>query len=229
MKTSKLEELLGHRFRDAALLEAALTPPSAGLPGDNQRLEFLGDAVLQLCATRLVFDAHADWREGALSKLRGRVVSTDALRGWAEDLGLELARGPRSPAAPPSRKELADAVEALLAAVALDAWAAGGDGLEAASRVVRARFGEMVSKAAPGDWRACDAKTALQERAAELGLGLPEYELVKRDGPDHAPVFSCRASLGGLEAEAEGPSLKAAQKAAAGRLLGLLGDQAARD
>jgi ribonuclease-3 len=222
---SRLERLLGHRFRDAGLLGRALTPPSAGLPEDNQRLEFLGDAVLQLCATRLVFDARGDWREGALSKLRGRVVSTDALREWAADLGVELARGPRSPApgAQPSRKEMADAVEALLAAVALDAEAAGGDGVAAVAEIVRARFGAMVAGAGPGDWEACDPKTALQERAAALGLGLPEYGLVKREGPDHAPVFSCRAALGSLEATADGPSLKRAQKEAARRLLGMVG------
>jgi ribonuclease-3 len=223
MRGPGLEELLGYRFRDAGLLERALTPPSAGLPRDNQRLEFLGDAVLQLCATRLVFDAHGGWREGALSKLRGRVVSTDALRDWAADLGVELVRGPRSPAARPSRKEMADAVEALLAAVALDAEAAGGDGLAAAAEIVRARFGETVAGAGPGDWEAGDPKTALQERAAALGLGVPEYGLVKREGPDHAPVFSCRASLGALEATADGPSLKRAQKEAAKGLLRLVG------
>jgi ribonuclease-3 len=222
LKPSGLEKLLGYRFRDADLLALALTPPSAGLPRDNQRLEFLGDAVLQLCATRMVYDAHGDWREGDLSKLRERAVSTGALQAWAGELGVELARGPRSPAARPSRKELADAVEALLAAVALDAEAAGEDGLTAVSKIVQARFGGMVANAGPDDWESSNAKTALQERAAALGLGPPEYELLKREGPEHAPAFTCRVRLGELEATAEGTTLKRAHKEAARKLLGLL-------
>jgi len=215
---------LGYCYRDAGLLELALTPPSAGLAVDNQRLEFLGDAVLQLCATRLVYEVHGDWQEGPLSKLRGRVVSTDALHAWAKDLGVELARGPRSPkeGTQPSRKEMADAVEALLAAAMLDAEAAGEDGIATAAKIIRARFGDTVAAAGQGDWETGDPKTALQEKAAALGLGLPVYELVKREGPDHAPVFSCRVTLGGMEAAADGPTLKRAHKEAARALLARL-------
>jgi ribonuclease-3 len=223
LKDGLLERLLGYRFRDKGLLEMALTPPSAGLPHDNQRLEFLGDSVLQLCATRLVYDAHGDWREGALSKLRGRVVSTDALHAWALDLGVELGRGPRSPKrGAPSRKEMADAVEAILAAVALDAEAVGENGVAAAAGIIGGRFGGMVSGSAPGDWEASDPKTALQEKATAMGLGVPDYELVKREGPEHAPVFLCRAALGDLETAANGPTLKRAQKEAARKLLELV-------
>jgi ribonuclease-3 len=221
---TKLEKLLGHRFSDAELLQRALTPPAAGLGFDNQRLEFLGDSVLQLCSARLVYDSHDDWQEGALSKLRGRIVSTDALSAWAADLGVELARGPRSPkpGTQPSRKELADAVEALLAAVMVDAETSGADGLAAVSRIIGARFGAMVAAAGPGDWEAGDPKTALQERAAAMGLGVPVYELLGREGPDHAPVFSCRATLGDMEATAEGPTLKRAHKEAARAILARL-------
>ena len=82
-----LEARLGYHFRDPLLRTQALTPPSAGLPEDNQRLEFLGDSVLHLCATLLVYREHPGWAEGALSKLRGMLVCTDALHAWALDLG----------------------------------------------------------------------------------------------------------------------------------------------
>jgi ribonuclease-3 len=81
-----LEERLGYRFRNSALLRQALTPPSAGLPEDNQRLEFLGDSILTLCVASLVYQEHPDWAEGALSKLKGLLVCTDALYRWAQDL-----------------------------------------------------------------------------------------------------------------------------------------------
>jgi ribonuclease-3 len=217
-----LEGRLGHRFRDPALLRAALTPPSAGLPGDNQRLEFLGDSVLHLCASLLVYREHPQWAEGALSKLRGMLVCTDALHQWARDLELDLARGPRSPrkASPASlRNPLADAVEALLAAVFLDVQAAGGDALGAVRAIVERRFLAEVQAAYPGVWEARDSKTTLQERAAALGLPPPVYELRERSGPDHAPAFTVQARLGDRCATATAGTLKGAQAQAARNLL----------
>jgi len=221
---SNLEKLIGYRFQNRELLRQALTPPSAGLPLDNQRLEFLGDSVLHLCSTRLVYDAHIDWQEGALSRLRGRIVSTDALCAWAKDLNILLERGPRSPKkkAAPSRKELADAIEALLAAVVLDAESLGADGFAQAFNIISERFGKIVSAAIPEDWMREDPKTALQERAAMMGLDAPSYELLERKGPDHAPIFSARARLGKYEADASGPSVKRAQTEAARILLGMI-------
>lgn len=222
-----LEGRLGYRFRDPALLQAALTPPSAGLPGDNQRLEFLGDSVLHLCASLLVYRERPDWAEGALSKLRGMLVCTDALHQWARDLGLELARGPRSPrkATPASlRNPLADAVEALLAAVFLDVQAQGGDALGTVRAIVEARFLAEVQGSYLGVWETRDSKTTLQERAAALGLPPPVYQLLERAGPDHAPTFTVQARLGERSATAAAGTLKRAQAEAARSLLESLQD-----
>ena len=220
-----LEARLGYRFRNPDLLVQALTPPSAGLPGDNQRLEFLGDSVLHLCATLLVYRAHPQWAEGALSKLRGMLVCTDALHEWALDLGVRLARGPRSPrkhGAVDLRNPLADAVEALLAAVFQDATAAGEEALGTVLAIVEARCLPEIQRAYPGVWEARDPKTTLQERGATLHLPPPVYELVTREGPDHAPVFTVRVTLGERQASASASTLKRAQAAAAGVLLSAL-------
>jgi ribonuclease-3 len=219
---SPLEEGLGHRFQDLALLRAALTPPSAGLPEDNQRLEFLGDSVLHLCVSVLVYREHPQWAEGALSKLRGLLVCTDALHQWAKDLGIELGRGPRSPRKPGAvdlRNPLADAVEALLAAVFLDVQAGGGDAFGAVQAIVERRFLQEVREAYVGIWEARDSKTTLQERAAALTLPPPVYELVGRTGPDHAPSFTVQVSLGERAATATAGTLKRAQTEAARALL----------
>jgi ribonuclease-3 len=217
-----LEEKLGYRFGDPDLLRAALTPPSAGLSGDNQRLEFLGDSVLHLCTSLLVYREHPRWAEGALSKLRGLLVCTDSLHQWAGDLGLQLVRGPRSPrkaGAVELRNPLADAVEAILAAVFLDAQAQGRDALGTVRAIVEGRFLRDVQAAYMGIWEARDSKTTLQERAAALALPPPAYELKERTGPDHAPTFTVEVRLGDRSATATAGTLKGAQTEAARALL----------
>jgi len=215
---TRLEEGLGHRFRDRTLLQAALTPPFAGKPADNQRLEFLGDSVLHICASLMVYREHPTWAEGALSKLRGMLVCADALHAWALDLGVTLERGPRSstkPLAVNLRNPLADAMEALLAAVFLDVRAQGGDGLATVQVIVEGRFLEEVRRAYAGVWEARDTKTTLQEKAAALALPPPVYEELERQGPDHAPTFTVRVLLAGREAVASASNLKRAQAEAA--------------
>jgi ribonuclease-3 len=219
---SPLEARLGYRFQDAGLLASALTPPSAGLPEDNQRLEFLGDSVLHLCVSVLVFREHPQWAEGALSKLRGLLVCTDALHQWALDLGIELGRGPRSPRKPGAvdlRNPLADAVEALLAAVFLDVQARGGDAFGTVQAIVEGRFLQEVRDAYLGIWETKDSKTTLQERAAVMALPPPVYVLLERAGPDHAPTFTVQVSLGDRSATAAAGTLKRAQTEAARTLL----------
>ena len=219
---SILEQRLGYQFRDAALYRAALTPPSAGLPVDNQRLEFLGDSVLHLTVSTLLYREHPKWAEGALSKLRGLLVCTDALHLWAKDLGIELGRGPRSPRKPGAvdlRNPLADAVEALLAAVFLDVQAQGGDAFGTVQAIVERRFLPEIQAAFMGIWESRDSKTTLQERAAVLTLAPPAYELLERAGPDHAPAFTVRVSMGEHAATATAGTLKRAQTEAARALL----------
>lgn len=223
-----LEGQLGHRFADPGLLETALTPSASGLHPNNQRLEFLGDTVLQFCVSRLLYDAHPDWAEGELTKLRGMIVCTAALREWAEALDLPLARGPRSPrkAAPEGqRKPLADAMEALLAALFLDAGAQGLDAWGLVTGLVEARFGTFIREASRDAWSIRDAKTSLQELAARLGRPAPHYQELERSGPDHAPSFRVEVRVGEAAETGQGTNLKAAQTEAARRLFLRLGSE----
>nr|WP_320132827.1 ribonuclease III domain-containing protein [uncultured Holophaga sp.] len=224
-----LEQRLGYQFKDPVLLLQALTPVAAGLPEDNQRLEFLGDAVLQLCMSQLIVRLQPTWREGPMSKLRGMLVCTDSLIAWARDLGLELRKGPRSlrrKGDDLAGKPMADALEALLAAVYLDREAQGQSGLEAALQLVARRFETPVREAYEGVWARTDTKTALQERAAALGLPHPQYEQLDQSGPAHAPVFKVRVSVGDCLGIGEARSLKAAQAEAARAALEVLGGNA---
>ena len=218
---SRLETSLGHRFRDKDLLMTALTPPSSGLDPDNQRLEFLGDAILQCVVSDLIYREKPKWDEGAMSKLRGMLVCTETLCEWALALGLVLRAGPRSTKSPATaaRKPMADAVEALIAAVYLDARSAGDDPQRVVSALVEARFLPSITQAFIGIWQERDSKTTLQERMAALALPPPVYELTEKGGPDHAPVFTVRVKAGHLEATASSSTLKGAQAEAARAVL----------
>jgi ribonuclease III len=221
-----LEVSLGYPFHDRNWLATALTPPSTGLHPNNQRLEYLGDAILQLCVSELIFHEKPDWDEGAMSKLRGMLVCTQTLCEWALALELKLGTGPRSTkhgSTAGGRKPVADAMEALIAAVFLDARSAGGDPLATVSSLVAARFLPSIRAARIGVWEEGDSKTTLQERAANLSLPAPAYELIERGGPDHAPVFTVRVRVGTQEAVATAGTLKRAQMEAARAILKQLG------
>ncbi len=220
-KPTPLEAKLGYVFRDESLLRTALTPPSAGITPDNQRLEFMGDSVLHLCVSLLVYREHPAWPEGSLSKLRGLMVCTDALHTWALDLGVELERGPRSLRRTSAnlRNALADAMEALLAAIFLDQQGSGGNPLDTVLPIIEHRFLEQIRAAYVGVWEKLDSKTTLQERLATLGLPPPRYDLTERAGPDHAPTFTVKATAGDFEATGSAGTLKRAQMEAARILL----------
>ena len=213
---ARLEAALGHRFRDAGLLDQALTHASLG-GRDNQRLEFLGDALLNAATAALIHSLRPDWEEGAMSKLRNLLVRTEALAAWSADLGVELRESMGKAKARMGAKPMADALEALLGAVYLDS---GAEGFAAVLSIVEARFAPAVRSAHAGLWEAADPKTTLQERAASLGLPKPVYTLLSQEGPGHAPRFRVEASVGGRSAAAEGLSRKAAEAAAAKLLLG---------
>lgn len=219
------EDRLGHRFHDPDLLALALTPPSSGLPVNNQRLEFLGDALLNAAVALLLLREKPGWSEGDLSRLRTTMVRREALVAWARDLGLELAHAPLPPGKrPPAGREkpLSDAVEAVLAALYMDLEASGGDGFQGLLRVVERRFLEPIRAAGPDAWKALDPKTALKERCEALGLAAPVYHPAAQGGPGHAPSFRVRAEAAGLEATAEEGSRKGAEAAAARALLARL-------
>lgn len=217
-----LEERLGYTFRDRALLEEALTHASTGRRRDNQRMEFLGDALLNVCAALLIYREQPDWQEGPMSKLRGMLVCTEALQDWAKDLGLATSLGSHSKKKLGS-KPMGDAVEALLAAVFLDVGATGGEGTAVVLKLVESRHLKTIREAHLGMWSRRDAKTTLQEAAASLGLAAPIYLQVARSGPDHAPRFRVKAAVGDHSAEGEGATLKKAETEAARRLLDILG------
>ncbi len=222
----QLEAATQYRFCDESLLDLALTHASAGRGPDNQRLEYLGDALLNFCVARLIYREQPEWTEGAMSKLRGMLVCTEALHDWGKHLGLVLTTGAYAPKQPGAlRKPLADAVEALLAAIYLDAEATRGEGFEAVMALVARRHLEAIRSAQPGMWELRDSKTTLQEKAAVLGLPAPHYEQISRTGPDHQPTFKVRVSIGDFHAEGSAGSLKQAEILAARALVERL-DQA---
>lgn len=211
-----LEEAVGHRFADRALLERALTHITAlsGTPVDGphyQRFEFLGDRVLGLAVAEMLFRRFPEATEGELSRrlahLVRRETCAEVARAW--DVAPHVKLGPGERQSGLRRKEalLADVCEAILAAVYLDG------GFAAAQAVVEAAFGPKMAE--PGR-SVRDAKSALQEWAMGRGLPAPTYREVGRSGPDHAPVFRIEAVLDGFEpAGAEGKSKRLAEQAAA--------------
>jgi ribonuclease III len=220
-----LEVRLGYRFHEPDLLREALTHASMGSRRHNQRLEFLGDALLNFTVALLLHRERSDWQEGPMSKLRGMLVRTESLHTWALDLGLDRAlRSVHPRKAPPmGPKPLADALEALLAAIYLDAQAALTDGIRPVTDLVEARFLDAIRKAQPGSWTQMDPKTHLQETAARLGLPAPVYTQLDLAGPGHAPRFTMQVSVGSHSARAEGSTRKRAEGDAAKGLLDQLG------
>jgi len=215
-----LEAALGVALSDPALLELALTHRSyayeaGGLP-TNERLEFLGDAVLGLAVADLLYREHPEEPESRLSKLRAAVVSTVSLAQVGRRLGLgahlRLGRGEEQSGGRDKDSLLANAVEALLGAVYLDG------GLTAAFALVQRLFaGPLAEIVARGESR--DHKTALQELAAAVLAIAPVYELTG-DGPDHARHFTAVAVLDGEPVgRGKGRSKKAAEQEAAAEAL----------
>ncbi len=207
---------LGHTFADPAHLEAALVHRSfcAENPeaSSNERLEFLGDAVLGLSVTDYIFEAYPELPEGELAKLRASVVNAEVLAAVADelDLGSALFLGKGEDASGGREKPsiLADAMEAVIAAVYLDGGWAAADGVVLRLLGDRIREGEN----APGRG---DYKTRLQELAARYFDQLPRYQL-RADGPDHSKRFYATVTLRGEPyGQGEGRSKKQAEQAAA--------------
>jgi len=184
--------VLPHEFRDPALLELALTHSSTGAAADNERLEFLGDAALDLVVAEELFRAHPDLAEGDLTELKSHVVSRPTLARAARALELEpaahLGLGLRRRALPAS--VLANLYEALLGAVYLDG------GLEAARAFTRATLEEALLRARARRGSA-NPKQELQQRAQQLSQELPRYQLLESRGEAHARAFLIQAELRG--------------------------------
>lgn len=210
MDLNNLETALGYRFERRELLLLALTHPSFG-PQNNQRLEFLGDAVLQLAMSHIVYHDHPDTEEGGMTFLRARMVREETLctvagrldlgRYLRMDHGCDMTGGRKRPAV------LADAMEAVLAAVYLDG------GFENAFKVVKSLWPAENEV----DMPVTDNKTALQEVLQARGLPSPEYRTLAEDGPAHMRVFTVAVYSCGNEAgRGTGNSKKKAEQAAAG-------------
>jgi ribonuclease III len=228
MTLHELEHRLGHKFTNIALLEQALTHRSFGAR-HNERLEFLGDSILNCCIANLIFDKFPSMPEGELSRLRSNLVNQSVLAEIAMGLGLgnlmRLGDGEMKTGGSGRPSILADALEAILGAVHLDA------GFVPASHVVRALFAPRIDTV--GDSKPVkDAKTGLQEWLQGRHLPLPEYTVQRIEGESHRQVFhvECEVVSFDVKAEGRGASRRVAeQDAAAAALTALVENRTEED
>jgi ribonuclease-3 len=212
-----LKDALDYECKDAALLEAALTHRSAGGP-HNERLEFLGDAVLNCVIAKLVFSEFAAADEGDLSRFRASLVSGEALAVIAQEMHLgdqlRLGSGELKSGGFRRKSILADTLEALFGAIYLDG------GFAAAERVIERLFIPRMDRL-PTAAELKDPKTRLQEALQAQGLPLPTYTVAAVTGEAHNQQFQvvCAVDALGLRTTASGPSRRRAEQAAAQLLL----------
>lgn len=206
-----LQDALQYQFREASLLRLALTHPSTKEEDDNQRLEFLGDAVLEFAISDLLYRKYPDRREGELTARRAALVCEETLCHLARTLclgqALRMGHGEESTAGREKPSILADALEAVIAAVYLDG------GMPAAQGLIERLFAEEERLSA---LRGHDDKGLLQAYTQAHDLGLPEYRIVEESGPAHERRFMTETLVGGrVVARGEGLSKKTAEQAAA--------------
>lgn len=215
-----LQSRLGHHFSDGSLLTRALTHRSFGAD-HNERLEFLGDAVLSLAISGLLFERLSASDEGDLTRVRAHLVREDSLHRVALTLGLpdvlRLSEGEARGGGAQRPSILADALEALIGAAFLDG------GFEPAQALVRRLFGEVINTTDIESWTK-DAKTELQEWLQARRLPVPSYRIVATRGQAHAQTFEveCAVPALGLTHTGEGRSRRAAEQEAARRMLDML-------
>ena len=206
-----LQEAIGYTFRQHSLFKQALTHPSLGHE-HNQRLEFLGDAVLELCVSEKIYANHPEMHEGAMTRLRQKLVREEKLADAAAsvhmgealmmDRSCEISGGRTNPSV------LCDTFEAVLAAVYLDG------GLDAARDMVHRLIGDCTETGET------DAKSALQEYVQSKGLPNPTYETLGEEGPPHDRVFTAAVLIEGKQAAiGKGTSKKRAEQEAASAAL----------
>jgi ribonuclease-3 len=211
---------IDYRFSDQQLLEEALTHRSRG-PINYERLEFLGDSVLNLVVSSRLFELKPDAPEGDLSRMRARLVRGESLADIASGLGLgkhiKLGEGEMKSGGYRRASILADAFEALLGAIFLDG------GYSGCRNVILDMYDPLIEKL-PDIEELKDAKTRLQEWLQGRGRPLPEYTLLKEEGADHAKKFhvQCLIKDDGSMVEATGRSRRKAEQAAAANALKLL-------
>jgi ribonuclease-3 len=215
-----LQGRIGHRFSAPGLLGRALTHRSFGAD-HNERLEFLGDAVLSLAVSQLLYERFAGSDEGDLTRVRAHLVREETLHRMALQLGLpevvRLSEGEARGGGAQRASILADALEAIIGAAFLDG------GFDAARGVVQRLFGEVIATTEVGNW-AKDAKTELQEWLQARRLPVPAYRITATRGQAHAMTFEveCAVASLGLTETGEGRSRRIAEQEAARRMLDLL-------
>ena len=208
-----LERLLGLSFTDPTLLQEALTHKSAGTP-NYERLEFLGDAVLELVVTEQIYRLHPTLDEGAMTRMRVALVRRESLAEVAKRLQLgrylQFGQGERKSGGMHRASILADSFEALVGAVYLDG------GFEVVREVIKAQFDWDKLQTVSADGLK-DSKTRLQEWLQAQNLPLPDYGVVKTEGREHDRVFTVRLTASALDeaVEASASSIKWAEQAAA--------------
>lgn len=208
---------IDYRFGDPALLEEALTHRSTG-SFNNERLEFLGDGVLNAVIAARLFEKHPDASEGDMSRMRARLVRGATLAEVAAGLGLgrqmRLGEGVLKSGGFRNSSILADAFEAVLGAIYLDG------GFESCRAVILSCFDPLID-ALPDSAELKDPKTRLQEWLQGRGRPLPEYELLEEGGADHRKFFrvACRLADSGEQVEHSGRALRMAEQGAAALML----------
>ncbi len=210
-----LEQHIGYRFRDPNLLKLAMSHPSLGKQGSNQRLEFLGDAVLGLVVAKILYDLYLTEQEGELARRHAALVRGETLTAVARDIGIgeaiQIAASEAQSGGRDNASNLEDALEALIGAIYLDG------GLEAAEKFIVSRWTTLAQNTLTPPK---DAKTSLQEWAQGRGLPVPAYTLKSSTGPAHAPQFTIEVTLPGYPpATAEAASKRQAEQMAAEMLL----------
>jgi ribonuclease-3 len=212
----RLQQRIDYQFHDVGLLERALTHRSLGAR-NNERLEFLGDAILGFEVADNLYKRVDDANEGQLSRMRAHLVKRETLAQIARELQLGdiLRLGPGELRSGGQARDsiLADAVEAIIAAVYLDG------GIDAARALVRRLLGDRLTEPT-SETRRKDPKTRLQEHLQALGRPLPQYEVSCVTGDQHDQTFKVICSTGsGDETEGEGPSRRKAEQSAARKML----------
>lgn len=211
---------IDYTFKDASLLEKALTHRSYG-SHNNERLEFLGDAVLSMVVADRLFHLHPDVSEGDLSRLRSRVVRGDTLAKLANTLRLHehliMGEGELKTGGFRKNSILGDTLEALLGAIYLDG------GFRACEKVIHKAFDEIIGKL-PDAEQLKDPKTRLQEWMQARGRPLPIYRLEKEEGAEHAKLFTVSVTLAGSKEQsiASGSSRRKAEQAAASQMMEMI-------
>jgi ribonuclease-3 len=220
LRLEALQERLGYRFAQAWLLDRSLTHRSFGAD-HNERLEFLGDAVLSLVISSLLYERFGDSDEGDLTRVRAHLVREDSLHRVALWLGLpdvlRLSEGEARGGGAQRASILADALEAVIGASYIDG------GFDAARALVQRMFGEVIATTDIGSWTK-DAKTELQEWLQARRLPVPSYRISATRGQAHAQTFEVECAVPALSLvhRGEGRSRRLAEQEAARRMLDAL-------